>query len=297
MKTRVFLALLLSILIALPAFAQQAGSASTTQASTATEKTAPASYGDTATGQPPLEGPSGDFWDGERPGAVALVRAPFATKKYIQRQVVPIRDRLNELETIATAHSNTTKDIDSRSQHGIQLASEKVTEADQHALDATNKAQMAQQAVSATNTHLSRVETKVTKVGQYKGGVQTVIRFRSGQTVLSKDAKNALDEMATQLKGQNGYVVDLQGFSTSQGQAGIVASREMADSVVRYLVLNHEIPEYRIYAVGLGNASVTGGEGAGTKPNKGNRVEISVLKNDLEQVASGPGSNASSPQK
>ena len=28
----------------------------------------------------------------------------------------------------------------------------------------------------------------------------------------------------------------------------------MAESVVRYLVLNHEIPVYRIYLVGMGNA-------------------------------------------
>ena len=30
----------------------------------------------------------------------------------------------------------------------------------------------------------------------------------------------------------------------------------MAESVVRYLVLNHEIPVYRIYLVGMGNAPV-----------------------------------------
>ena len=28
----------------------------------------------------------------------------------------------------------------------------------------------------------------------------------------------------------------------------------MAESVVRYLVLNHDIPVYRIYLVGMGNA-------------------------------------------
>jgi hypothetical protein len=48
--------------------------------------------------------------------------------------------------------------------------------------------------------------------------------------------------------------------------------------VVRYLVLNHEIPAYRIYAIGVGNASVAQHTG-------GTRVEISVLKNDLEQTA------------
>ena len=52
----------------------------------------------------------------------------------------------------------------------------------------------------------------------------------------------------------------------------------MADSVVRYLVLNHEIPAYRIYVIGMGNAP-------GAKRTSGTRVEISLLKNDLEQTA------------
>jgi outer membrane protein OmpA-like peptidoglycan-associated protein len=63
----------------------------------------------------------------------------------------------------------------------------------------------------------------------------------------------------------------------------------MADSVVRYLVLNHEIPVYRIYVVGMGNAPVpsTGTEEqAKNKRTSGGRVEISLLKNDLEQLAS-----------
>jgi hypothetical protein len=50
----------------------------------------------------------------------------------------------------------------------------------------------------------------------------------------------------------------------------------MADSVVRYLVLTHNIPVYRIYVMSMGNAAPTG-EG---KPSSGARVEVSVLKND-----------------
>jgi hypothetical protein len=61
----------------------------------------------------------------------------------------------------------------------------------------------------------------------------------------------------------------------------------MAESVVRYLVLNHEIPVYRIYLVGMGNAPVgTTDENAKTKRLSGGRVEISLLKNDLEQLSS-----------
>jgi flagellar motor protein MotB len=61
----------------------------------------------------------------------------------------------------------------------------------------------------------------------------------------------------------------------------------MADSVVRYLVLNHDVPVYRIYVVGMGNAPVPAGDDqAKAKRTSGGRVEISLLKNDLDQFAS-----------
>jgi outer membrane protein OmpA-like peptidoglycan-associated protein len=90
--------------------------------------------------------------------------------------------------------------------------------------------------------------------------------------VLSKDAKQALDEMATTLKDRNGYVVEVQSFSSGHAQAAVAASRRMADSVVRYLVLNHEISAYRIYA-GMGNAPGTATPGTAAKRTSGSRVE------------------------
>ena len=207
-----------------------------------------------------------------------LVLHPFASKEYVQRHVQPIQDRVNELDELTASNSKMIRDVDARAQQGIQLASAKTNLADEHALEAANKAQMAQQTATAVDTRLSTVETMVGNIDQYKSAPQTEIRFRPGQTVLSKQAKDALDEIATQLKNQHGYVIEVQGFSSGQGQAAIANSRKMADSVVRYLVLNHEIPAYRIYVIGMGNAPVA-------KRTSGARVEISVLKNDLEQTA------------
>jgi hypothetical protein len=78
----------------------------------------------------------------------------------------------------------------------------------------------------------------------------------------------------------------VQGFSSGKGQIAIENSQKMAESVVRYMVLNHEIPVYRIYLVGMGNAPMAGDEDAKTKHLSGGRVEISLLKNDLEQLSS-----------
>jgi outer membrane protein OmpA-like peptidoglycan-associated protein len=94
--------------------------------------------------------------------------------------------------------------------------------------------------------------------------------------------------MATPLKNQRGYVVEVQGFASGRGQEAIAASQKMAESVVRYLVLNHDIPVYRIYLVGMGNAPTPASASAGeAKPKRaiGSRVEISLLKNNLEQLA------------
>jgi outer membrane protein OmpA-like peptidoglycan-associated protein len=181
------------------------------------------------------------------------------------------------------------KDVDSRAQQGIQMASNKANEADQHAVDAGNKATVAQDTANKANTRLTTVEGVVSNIDQYKATNQTEIRFRPGQNVLSQNAKTALDQMADPLKGQHGYIVEVQGFSSGKGQAAIATSRRMADAVVRYLVENHEIPVYRIYVLGMGNAPVpSSAEEQGSKPKRmsGGRVEVSLLKNDLEQLAS-----------
>jgi outer membrane protein OmpA-like peptidoglycan-associated protein len=243
-------------------------SSSASASTTATEST---------TDREPLASPRPkDFWDGDDPNLVNLVTHPFANKKYVQRQVTPIRDRINELDQITSENSRLIKDVDTRAQQGIQLASEKTSLADQHSSDAANKAQQAQTAANQASTRVSSAEQMVSNLDQYKGSSQAEIRFRPGQTELSKTAKDALDQMAAPLKDQRGYIIEVRGFAPGQGQAAIRSSQKMADSVVRYLVLTHNIPVYRIYTMSMGNAAVTGEE----KRSSGARVEVSVLKND-----------------
>jgi len=289
MKNRSLFVLLLAGTLAVPAFAQDnANSTSQTQSSATSTQTQ--AKGDTATGKQPLQPASREgFW-----GRVN----PFARKKYVARQTEPIRDRINELDELTASNSKSIKDTDARAQQGIQLASTKANEADQHAIDAGNKAQAAQQTAAQANTRLTTVEQVVTNIDQYQPSTQTEIIFKSGQTVLSKNAKTALDEMATPLKSQRGYVVEVQGFASGHGQVAIANSQKMAESVVRYLVLNHDIPVYRIYLVGMGNAPVpTTASSTEAKPKRitGGRVEVSLLKNNLEQLASTGTSPASAP--
>jgi outer membrane protein OmpA-like peptidoglycan-associated protein len=286
MKNRTIFALLLAGILALPVFAQDnstSNSPAQPAASSSTSQSMSSQSGanNSATGKDPLQPETREgFWGHLN---------PFARKKYVARQTQPIRDRINELDELTASNSKAIKDTDARAQLGIQLASAKANEADQHAIDAGNRAQAAQQTAQQAHTRLNTVEQVVTNIDQYQPTTQTEILFKPGQTVLSQNAKNALDEMATPLKDQHGYVVEVQGFASGRGQMAISSSQKMAESVVRYLVLNHDIPVYRIYLVGMGNAPVpTTASASDTKPKRlnGGRVEISLLKNNLEQLAS-----------
>jgi outer membrane protein OmpA-like peptidoglycan-associated protein len=292
MKNSTLFVSLLAATLAIPVLAQNGSTAQTTTQTTTTSSQT-ATSGDTATGKQPLQPEAREgFW-----GRVN----PFARKKYVARQTEPIRDRINELDELTASNSKNIKDTDARAQQGIQLASTKANEADQHAVDAGNKAQAAQQTAQQANTRITTVEQVVTNIDQYQPSTQTEIIFKSGQTVLSQNAKTALDEMATPLKSQRGYVVEVQGFASGHGQVAIANSQKMAESVVRYLVLNHDIPVYRIYLVGMGNAPVpTTTANADAKPKRitGGRVEVSLLKNNLEQLAStGTSPAATQPQQ
>jgi len=284
MKIAMLFTLPLAAALALPAVAQQSTTdsqqpaASSTQSSSQTQTTQTsqsASTDQNLSARQPLQPETHEgFW-----GKVN----PFARKKYVQRQLTPIRDRVNELDDLTAENARQIKDVDARAQEGIRQADAKATLADQHATDAGNRAQQANQTALQASNRLNTVENVVGNIDQYKPATQTEIRFRSGQTVLSRKDKEALDDMTANLKDQKGYIIQVQGFSTGAGSAGIQSSQAMANSVVRYLVEKNEIPVYRVFVLGMGNAKVQTDDGT---TRRGNRVEISLMKNDVDQLAS-----------
>jgi outer membrane protein OmpA-like peptidoglycan-associated protein len=271
MKNRYLMALPLAATLIVPAMAQQNSSSTTNtqQPAATTTQSAPASQDmtattDTSARQPLQPDLKQGFWGHLN---------PFARKKYLERQLSPIR---------AT--------------EGIRLASAKADQADQHAVDAGNRAQQANQTATQAGARLETVSNVVGSLDQYKPATQAEIRFKPGQSVLSAKAKEALDDMAANLKDQKGYIVEVQGFAQGRGSAAISQSHAMADSVVRYLVLNHEIPVYRIFVVGMGNAPVQSADGKATKL-RGGKVDVTLMKNGIDQLATNaPNAQAAQPQ-
>jgi outer membrane protein OmpA-like peptidoglycan-associated protein len=289
MKIRSLMVLPLAATMMLPAVAQQSTTTPDQQNQATQSQPAPAqndqdnqnnkaqSSDDISNRQPLQSDTREGFW-----GKIN----PFARKKYVQRQMSPIRNRVNELDELTAANSKNIKDVDARAQEGIRQSMAKANDADQHALAAGNTAQQANQTAQQASTRLQTVESVVNNYDQYATSNQTEIRFRSGAAVLSKNAKAALDDLAAGLKDQKNYIIEVQGFAPGSSAAAVASSQRMADSVVRYLVVNHDIPVYKVYTLGMGNAKVQAAAQTSAdasekpaRPYRGSRVEISVLKN------------------
>ncbi|HET9182479.1 MAG TPA: OmpA family protein [Candidatus Angelobacter sp.] len=290
MKMSYMLSLCLAAALAVPAVAQQNQSNTqdqpqaqsqqqTDQNTQATDQNAQsADQSQTATGKEPLKYERHEgFWGHMN---------PFARKKYVNRQLDPVRGRVNELDELTAKNSKMIADVDSRATEGIRNAMSKANEADTHAVDAGNRANQAEQTAQTAHTRITGVEQTVSKLDQYQPVTQAEIRFRPGQNALSQNAKEALDQIATTVKGQKGYIVEVEGYSPGRGTAAIESSRSMAQMVVRYLVLNHDVPLYRIYTVGMGNAPQQAEDGK-MKRNRGGRVEINLMKNSLADMSAG----------
>ncbi|MHB1936476.1 MAG: OmpA family protein [Acidobacteriaceae bacterium] len=260
---------------ALPLMAQTAGQSSTSNAQVQTGTSASGNTAMTGTGQPPLETQSHEgFWGHLN---------PMARKKWVNRQLNPVKDRLNELDQVSAQNARDIKDVDARAQAGISKAQNTANTADEHATAAGNTANQAQQTAQQANTQTAAIGTAVGNLDQYQTVTSVEIRFRNSHSALGQNSKDALDQLVSQLQGQRGALIDVQGYSPLRGQAGIAASHNMAAAVTRYLVTDRQVPLYKIRQIGLGNAPLAVSDSS--KARRGSIVEVTLMHNSLSTLS------------
>jgi outer membrane protein OmpA-like peptidoglycan-associated protein len=214
---------------------------------------------------------------------------PFARKKWVNRQTAPIKGQVNELDQLQAKNANDIKDVDSRSQAGIKNAMSAANTADQHAQDAATRANSANQLASNASSRTDALGNTVGNLDQYQTVSATSVKFAPGRTALGPTGKSDLDALATTLAGEKGYIIEVQGYSKS----GVQTSQAMADSVVRYLVTEHQVPVYRIYKTGLGKNTTPAADGEQAVVNG---VRVTLLHNSLATMGGSSASNGTAPK-
>jgi outer membrane protein OmpA-like peptidoglycan-associated protein len=273
---RQFAFVLLASAIALPTLAQEGQPAAEPQsAPPATAEQQPA---------PSIKTPKEGFW-----GRVN----PFARKKWVNDRVDPLKGQLNELDEVNAKNARDIQDVDGRAQAGIRRAQSTADGANQTADAAGNQARNAGSLAQGASYRVDRLNSTVTGLDQYRKANELDVAFHGGQPVLSAAARRQLDDLATNLNGRQGYVLEIEGHSPQAGAAGIQSSGRLAEAVKRYLVTKHAIPVYRLHSVALGNASAAEEETA--RPARTSSVRIRVMENSLAAQETTSSQNAASP--
>jgi outer membrane protein OmpA-like peptidoglycan-associated protein len=214
---------------------------------------------------------------------------PLARKKWVHRQVDPIKDRTNELDQLQAKNANDIRDVDTRATAGVAKAMTAAQVADAKAADAASRADQANSVAVAADGKTTSLNGTVSNLDQYQTVSATDLPFYKGRTSLTVKQKADLDDVATALATQKGYIVEVQGYS----RAGVAPSQTMADAVVRYLVTAHQVPVYRIYRTGLGKATQVASTDTDAKPLT-NGVRVTVLHNSLATMGTSTTSSTGS---
>jgi OmpA-OmpF porin, OOP family len=217
--------------------------------------------------------------------ASALLLGGCATKKYVAQQVDPANAKISEVDK---NQKNTQRQLEA-DEPKISAADEKASSADARATDAIGRADAASKKSDQVRADLrNELNDRIANIDDYKAAGNVTVLFKFDSAKLTDDAKQQLDQLASgQVGSLKRYVVAIQGFTDSIGtvEHNLELSRRRAEAVQTYLVVQHNMPVYRIQIVGLGKDKPVDDGKSREAREKNRRVEVTVFSADTAQAA------------
>ncbi|HYH00630.1 MAG TPA: OmpA family protein [Terriglobales bacterium] len=222
-----------------------------------------------------------------------------ATKKHVRNEAAPIINKVNELDELTAKNANAIKDVDARSQQGIQQVNEKAATADQKALAAGQAADQAQQAATQASNRVSSLANTVANLDNYRPVVETSVHFGFDKSNLTSRARKALDQLGAEIGNARSYIIVVDGNTDSVGPAdyNYVLSQRRADSVVQYLASKYNVPAHKLYVIGLGKDKPVEENSSSAGRAKNRRVDIRLMTNTSEAGDQAAQAQQPSPQQ
>lgn len=130
------------------------------------------------------------------------------------------------------------------------------------------------------NAGVVTTNERITALDDYTVQDSVDVYFKVNSAVLTPEYKAALDELAQKAASTKGYVIEISGHADSSGnvERNRALSQQRADSVVRYLQENHDIPLRRMVTpYGYGQMKPVADNTTAEGRSKNRRVEVKIL--------------------
>ena len=204
---------------------------------------------------------------GDSSGSVLVNKVRFdksnmLTAQALDKRVAPVEERMTAAEQNAQRISGQIDEL-----MAISNA-------------AKGGAKAAQETADAAVAGVNETNKRITSIDDYVINSTATVNFRVNSAVLSPEAKASLDQVAMSAKSLKGYVVDITGYASSEGDAkrNKSLSERRAKAVKEYLIETHDVDRRRFpesYGFGELRAVADNTTREGREQNR--RVEVKLL--------------------
>ncbi|HSB08630.1 MAG TPA: OmpA family protein [Blastocatellia bacterium] len=215
---------------------------------------------------------------------VVLGSVGCATKKYVRNRVservAPLENRTGELEE--TSRRNT---------QDLSRLSADVTDVRGRADRAQAQADVALSRAEEANTRVTGAEQSVTdlraNLDNFTLQSTASVHFKFDSYQLTPEATESLDQLASQIKDRDNFILEIQGFADWVGSDAYnnQLTQKRAEAVRRYLAEQHNIPLFRTHILGFGEIRPVADNTTREGRAENRRVEIRLLVRNIGGTA------------
>ena len=208
-----------------------------------------------------------------------LIGNACATKKYV-------RNRVNERATPLESRTGELEETSRRSTQDIGRLGRDVEDVRQRTDRAQSQADRAASSAEQANTRVTGVEQSVSdlrsNLDKYTVQKTVTVQFQAGKSELSPEATASLDELASQIKDRNGFLLEIEGFASSEGKADLNErlSQARSEAVKKYMAEHHNVPLFRMSLIGMGTSRPVAPNETREGREQNRRVQVRLLTNN-----------------
>jgi outer membrane protein OmpA-like peptidoglycan-associated protein len=201
-----------------------------------------------------------------------------ATKGYVRQQVEPVNTKVDQVSKQSTEQNKQTNARVDETNQKVQKNESDISANRETASTADSRSTQALNQAHQNSSQIVELHNTVANLEAYKMSDHTVVLFALNRHKLTDDAKAQLDKVAADVQGQQRYFITVEGYTDQTGAASYndMLSRERAESVIRYLVGEHNVPLQRIHKIGLGEMHLVNNGKTRQDRKESRRVEVSV---------------------
>ena len=220
----------------------------------------------------------GDRWGALVAHEIKFTQDDLKIAQIISSRVSPVEMRVQE----AHLRVDSSEQRQDRLEEQSEVMSGHITELNEAFGIARGEAQVAQRTADQAHSRVDRTDERISALDEYTEMRFLNIQFEFNSASLSPNATAKLDALGSQIKGVKGFLIEVRGFASSDGDSdyNIRLSERRAELVVRYLVENLQVPLRRVVTPhGFGEMSPVAENSSLQGRRENRRVEVRVLLN------------------